>query len=161
MGINRPSLYAAFGSKEELFRKALDRYASGPGCYIQKALEEPTAREVYEKLLTGSVEMLTNPKNPQGCLAVQGALACGTDADPIRKELADRRAAGVAAIRERFERAKREGDLPAAVSPAALAFFTGTILHGLSVEATSGATRKELQGVVALALKAWPGQGGS
>ena len=78
MGINRPSLYAAFGNKEELFRRALDRYAEkGPGAVHRKALAEPTARAVVERLLNGVAEFLTEPNNPPGCLAVQGALSCG------------------------------------------------------------------------------------
>src|SRR5437667_7843838 len=54
MGINRPSLYAAFGNKEELFRKALDRYVQGPAGYVRQALNEPTARAVAERLLGGT-----------------------------------------------------------------------------------------------------------
>jgi AcrR family transcriptional regulator len=81
MGINRPSLYAAFGNKEYLFCKALDRYAEGPAAYTRTALDAPTARAVVERLLLGVVNMLTDPCTPQGCLAVQGALACGDAAD--------------------------------------------------------------------------------
>src|SRR5438094_4748444 len=77
MGINRPSLYAAFGNKEMLFRKALDRYAEGPAAYVCEALREPTARAVVERLLRGAIKLLTDPSNPGGCLAVHGALACG------------------------------------------------------------------------------------
>ena len=91
MGINRPSLYAAFGNKESLFRKALDRYVEGPAAYVAKALKQPTAREVAETLFYGGIELLTNPKNPRGCLAVQSALACGEAAATIRDELASRR----------------------------------------------------------------------
>src|SRR4051794_10290057 len=71
MGINRPSLYAAFGSKEELFRKALDRYAEGPAGYVRAALQEPTARAAVEGLLTGTVDLLTGGDGPRGCLVVQ------------------------------------------------------------------------------------------
>src|SRR5881296_1680862 len=81
MGINRPSLYAAFGNKEALFRKALDRYADGPAAYVRHALEEPSARAVVERVFRGTVELLTDPRNPGGCLAVHGALACGAAAD--------------------------------------------------------------------------------
>src|SRR6516164_7920615 len=77
MGINRPSLYAAFGSKEELFRQTLDRYAAGPAAYVRAALTEPTARAVAERLLAGAIDVVTNRRNPRGCLLVQGALACG------------------------------------------------------------------------------------
>src|SRR5213596_239882 len=113
MGINRPSLYAAFGNKEALFRKALDRYDDGPAAYVREALEEPTARAVVEALLRGAVDLLSCPRNPHGCLMVQGALSCGSTANPIRRELATRRAAGEAAIRRRFKRAISDGDLPA------------------------------------------------
>ncbi|MGH8592067.1 MAG: TetR/AcrR family transcriptional regulator, partial [Gammaproteobacteria bacterium] len=105
MGINRPSLYAAFGNKEALFRKALDRYADGPAAYFREALEAPTARAVVERLLLGAVDLLTDPRHPPGCLVVQGALSCGEAAEPIRQELVSRRKAGEAAIRRRFERA--------------------------------------------------------
>src|SRR4051812_50142989 len=86
MGINRPSMYAAFGNKEQLFRKALDRYATGPAGYVCAALEAPTARAVVEKLFQGAINSQSNPKNPRGCLMVQGAMACGDDAAPIQRE---------------------------------------------------------------------------
>src|SRR5213595_1538691 len=76
MGINRPSLYAAFGNKQALFRKAMARYAEGPASYLREALEAPTARAVFERLLEGGIKMVANPRQPRGCLAVQGALAC-------------------------------------------------------------------------------------
>src|SRR5687767_6665585 len=74
MGINRPSLYAAFGDKKALFRKALDRYMEGPAAYVREALNEPTARAVVERLLGGAADLLTDPRTPQGCLTVQSAL---------------------------------------------------------------------------------------
>ena len=156
MGINRPSLYAAFGNKEALFRKVLDRYTDGPASYFRKALKEPTARAVAERILREAVDLLTDPRTPGGCLMVQGALSCGESADQIRQELALRRAAGEAAIRQRFKRARLEGDLPADSNPAELARFLATIIHGMSVEAASGASRNELLGVIQTALRAWP-----
>src|SRR6476619_2477244 len=118
MGINRPSLYAAFGNKEALFRKAVERYAQGPAGYVREALELPTARQVVERLLRGGICVGTGPKGPRGCLMVQGALSCGDAAEPARKELAARRAAGEAALRRRLERAREEGDLPKEADPA-------------------------------------------
>jgi AcrR family transcriptional regulator len=156
MRINRPSLYAAFGSKEELFRKALDRYAEGPAGYIREALNEPTARAVVERLLRGTVEVVTDRRNPRGCLMVQGALACGEAADSIRKELVSRRLAGEAAIRKRFERAITEGDLPADANTADLARYIMTVIHGIAVQAAGGASRAELRRVAALTLQVWP-----
>src|SRR5713226_9446609 len=72
MGINRPSLYAAFGNKSALFSKVLDRYAQGQACHVRDALAEPTARAVAEKLLSGTIDLLTDPGHPHGCLYVQG-----------------------------------------------------------------------------------------
>ena len=156
MGINRPSLYAAFGNKEALFRKVLDRYAEGPAAYVREALEEPTARKVAERLLLGAVDLATDPKHPGGCLAVHGALACGDEAQCIRKELIARRIKREAALKRRFQRAKAEGDLPPTANPADLARYITTITQGLAIQAASGATRKELQRVAKTALRAWP-----
>jgi AcrR family transcriptional regulator len=156
MGINRPSLYAAFGNKEALFRKVLERYVEGPAGYVREALEEPTARAVAERLLGGSVDRLTDPRGPWGCLIVQGALACGETAEPVRRELAAHRAAGEAAVRRRFERALADGDLPADSAPADLARYVLTVLRGMAVQAADGASRAELRRVVEVALRAWP-----
>src|SRR3954469_22395850 len=94
MGINRPSLYAAFGSKEGLFRKALDRYAAGPAAYVREALNEPTARAVAGRLLGGAIDLVTDRRNPRGCLLVQGALACGEAAESVRPGLGARGVGG-------------------------------------------------------------------
>src|SRR2546428_11191809 len=110
MRINRPSLYAAFGNKEELFRKVLDRYMDGPVAYFAKALAAPKAREVVEEIFLGTVRMADDPKIPAGCLMVQGALACGDAAASVRREVATRRAASESALRHRLPRAKRDGD---------------------------------------------------
>lgn len=156
MGINRPSLYATFGDKEALFRRVLDRYAEGPASYVRTALKEPTARAVVEHLLRRSAELLGDPYHPRGCLHVQGGLACGDLAEPVRQELVGRRAAGEAAIRKRLKQAKSEGDLPADANPADLARYIVTVLHGMAVQAAGGATRGELRRVAETALRAWP-----
>jgi AcrR family transcriptional regulator len=154
MGISRPSLYAAFGNKEALFRKTLDRYEQGPGGFITVALAEPTARRVIERLLRAAAEALTDKHHPRGCLMVQAALSCGQAADSIRCELASRRAAGEAALRARFQRAKRDGDLPQNTICAELARYVTTVTQGMAVQAAGGATRTELQRVAEMALQA-------
>jgi AcrR family transcriptional regulator len=158
MGINRPSLYAAFGNKADLFRRALARYDQGPAGYVRAALREPTARCVARRVLAGAIDLLCAPGHPRGCLAVQGALACGDDADCARRELAAFREAGVRALRQRFDRARREGDLPRSANPADLARFLATVMHGLSIEAAGGAQRAELARVARMALRVWPGR---
>jgi AcrR family transcriptional regulator len=156
MGINTPSLYAAFGSKEMLFRKVLDRYIQMPNFYLPRALKEPTARGAAEKLLSGAIDMVMQRGNPDGCMLVQGALASGPVTDSVRIELNRRRALAESAVRRRFERALAEGDLPASVDPARLARYFITVIWGLSVQASGGATRAQLKEVAELAMKSWP-----
>lgn len=157
MGINRPSLYAAFGNKEELFRKVLECYTRKRDSLLCSALSEPTAQKVAETILRGTAEFLGDPKHPPGCLVVQGSLACGTDAETAKRELTDCRAAATEAIRKRLVRAKKEGDLPADSDPAALANYVAAVTQGMSVQASSGATRRELLAIAKVAMHAWSG----
>src|SRR5207302_3734304 len=113
--------------------------------FVRAALEAPTARAVAEGLLAGAVDMLADPKNPRGCLMVQGALACGEAAESIRRELAARREAAETAVRRRFERALADGDLPADSDPADLARYVVTVIRGMAVQAAGGATREVLR----------------
>ena len=123
MGINRPSLYAAFGNKEQLFRKALGRYQTGPMSFLTEALRKPTARAVVEAIFSGFVTMQRDRDRDKarGCLVVSGALACGEEAETVRRDLAQLRQAIVTALRERFVQAVQDGDLPAGTDCATLA----------------------------------------
>src|SRR5258708_34646858 len=105
MDINRPSLYAAFGDKESLFRKVLDHYDNGPAAYVREALNQPTARAAIEKLMEGAADLATASNNPRGCLFVQSALACGDSAEGIRNDLVLRRDEGEKSLRLRLKRA--------------------------------------------------------
>jgi AcrR family transcriptional regulator len=156
MGINRPSLYAAFGDKSDLFREAVTRYGLGPGRYVRRALGQPRARQVAEMLLRGTVALATDPANPGGCLWVQGALVASTEGEPIRRQMAALRERGIAQMRQRLERALREGDLPAATDVPTLTLFLVSMMNGIAVQARSGHTRDELNSVVDLALNVWP-----
>jgi len=156
MGINMPSLYAAFGNKESLFRKVLDRYIEKPASYLPNALQERTARRVVERLFRGAINMVMDPRRPDGCLLVQGALVSGPFADSVRTELNRRRAGAQAAIERRLERAIAEGDLPPAANARKLAAYVVTLIWGLSVQATGGANRAQLQEVAQVALRSWP-----
>jgi AcrR family transcriptional regulator len=156
LGINRPSIYAAFGNKEALFRKALGKYLAGPVAYVAEAMKEQTSRQVVEQLLTKSAELLTNPNNPRGCMIVQGALSCGQDSELIQQELISYRKKFEDALRQRFELAQRQGDLPDSINASDLAKYVATIHQGMSVQATSGATIEELMTVIRVALKSWP-----
>lgn len=154
MGINRPSLYAAFGNKEELYRRVLDRYRAGPVAFFADALAKPTAREVAEALLRGTVWMLSDQTHPGGCMVVRGTLACGAGAEVVRQEVQTIREQAVGEIRKRFERAVAEGDLPKGTDCTALARYVTTVMHGMAVQPMS---KPELNRVLELAMKAWPG----
>jgi len=156
MGINKPSLYAAFGDKQELFRKAVDRYVQTQAPLMEEALENPSARNGIERVLSGVADGLTSPLNPHGCLLVQGALACGHEADCIKRDLAAKRSFSESLLRNRLQRALAEGELPPEAEPEALSRFYSAVLRGMSVEASGGATRQHLQSVIDLAMKAWP-----
>jgi AcrR family transcriptional regulator len=156
MGINRPSLYAAFGDKATLFREAVARYGAGPGRYVRRALGRPTAYQVAETLLRGAVANATDPAHPGGCLWVQGALVAGEESIGIRDSLAAVRDGGTAQVQERLERARRDGELPADADVEGLTLFLVSVMNGIAVQARSGRNREALGRVVDLALAAWP-----
>ena len=156
LGMNKPSIYAAFGNKEELFRKALAKYLAGPVAFVATALNQPTAQKVVENFLFGAVEFLTKPNTPRGCMVVQGALTCGEASAQIQKELMNHRQSYESALKQRFDLAVTQGDLPPQSNSAALAKYLATMHQGLSVQATSGASKEELTEVVNLAIQNWP-----
>jgi AcrR family transcriptional regulator len=159
MGINRPSLYAAFGNKEELFHRAVARYAEEDMAYARAALEQSTAYAVAESFLRANVEALTREGRPSGCLSVQGGLADGTDDGRIAAFLASSRLAGERSLAARFDRAVDDGDLPAGADTAALARFVMAVSEGHAVHAAAGVGRADLHASVDVALRAVPGAG--
>lgn len=155
-GVERPALYSAFGNKEELFRKALDRYYERYLDYFPAALQLPTSREVAAHILYSAVDLHTRYPDRKGCLGINGALAGSDDGEPVRQALIDARAAAEVQLRERLERAKAAGDLPETAKPAALAAFLLAVGHGLAVQAKGGFSREMLQAVAEQALSTWP-----
>ncbi len=157
-GVERPALYSAFGNKEALFRRALERYYDRYLDYIPAALALPTAREVAAHILYNAADLNTRYPDHTGCLGIGGVLAGSDDAEPVRQALIAARAAGEAQLRERFERAQAEGDLAKTAKPAALAAFVMAVLHGMAVQAKAGFSRETLEAVVDQALATWPGK---
>ena len=156
MGITRTSMYAAFGNKEDLFRKALERYTEGPASYVLRALQEPTARQVATAFLNGAVRATTRPGCPTGCLGVQSSLATGASGRTTRDTVIAWRNEGTSQLRARFEQAVDEGDLPPDTDPGLLARYIMTVANGIAVQAASGATCDDLQQVADIALRSWP-----
>jgi AcrR family transcriptional regulator len=156
MGINPPSLYAAFGNKEGLFRAVLERYDARRKDLMDRVLAAPDPVAVARLFLEGVVDFTidTSGRNPPGCLLVQGGLSC-SDAD-IPEVLAEHRAEKERVLRERFERDRKEGTLPKTADPAALARYITTMANGLCVQASAGATYEQLREVAELAIAAFP-----
>jgi AcrR family transcriptional regulator len=154
MGINPPSLYACFGNKEGLLKAALDRYTKLRNVWMNEVVAAPTARDVAERMLTGIADKQTDPANPPGCLLVQGGIACGTGSESVPFELAARRAENEDQLRDRFVRAKAEGDLKPTSDPAALARYVSAVSVGMGVMASSGSDREALRQVADVAVQA-------
>lgn len=154
MGINPPSLYACFGNKEGLLKAALDRYTKLRDAWMDGVVAAPTARAVAERMLMGIADKQTDPANPPGCLLVQGGIACGTGSENVPFELAARRAQNEDQLRDRFVRAKADGDLKESSDPAALARYVSAVSVGMGVMASSGADREALRQVASVAVQA-------
>ena len=156
MGIAAPSLYAAFGSKEGLFRRAMDLHADLIGPVLRNALAADRAVLVASRYMHGSVDELTALGAAPGCLFVQGALACGDGAGAIRDALATAREGVVPLLAERFEDARNAGELSPAIEPTVLARAVATMTNGLAVQAAGGLGRAALHEVVDVFLAGWP-----
>jgi AcrR family transcriptional regulator len=156
MGITRPSLYAAFGNKEALFKRALDLYETEKLAYVRRALEAPTARGVAQRVLEGTIENTTS--ECPGCLGVIVAVSCGAASSPIQQDIQARAKSSRAALVERMQRAIDEGDFTLPVSAEAMTQYLTAVLQGLSVQAGTGATREQLQQVAEATLATWPGR---
>lgn len=155
MGITRPSLYAAFGNKEALFKQALDLYGEEKLAYVGKSLGAQTARGVAEKLLYGAIETATGDEC-RGCMRVTASVSCQSAADPIREDLSRRTESSRIALIERMQRAIDEGDFVAPVEAEAITRYLLAVLQGMSVQAGAGANCEELQKVAETTLAVWP-----
>ena len=155
IGITPPSFYFAFGSKEGLFKKVVERYYAEGSKIAEAAFREPTARAAATHFLCGYANVLTDPRHAPGCLAMNSALPCAAG-DPLREWLADLREQVRIRLRDRFADALERGDLPVGTDPDALARLVVVIAWGMAVEAQAGASREDLERMIALALATWP-----
>jgi AcrR family transcriptional regulator len=157
MGINPPSFYAAFGSKEAAFREAVELYAATIGAERMRRLaDSPSAREGVAGMLAGSVELALSAPDHAGCMIILGVVNCLPENEPLRRLMIGYRRDTVARIRERLKRGVRAGDLPPSTDAAGLAAYFGAILQAISLQARDGATRKELMSLVSTAMAVLP-----
>lgn len=155
-GMSKPTLYATFGDKVNLFREAVVAYSTMTAKSYEDALNQPTAREAVEACLRLARGLDPKPGEPVGCFLVQGALTGSADTQQLRDELVVLRQQAKELLRLRLERARQEGDLPDAADPAALAEYFSTLAAGMTVQAAGGSTPEQLNQVVTLAIAHWP-----
>ncbi len=155
-GVERPALYSAFGNKDALFLRALQRYATHYGSYVWEAVSRDRSRDVAWQVLEGAVELNKRFADRAGCFGINGGLAGSEESEASRQALIKWRAEGEAVLRERFEKAKREGDLPSDADPAVLAAYILTVAHGIAVQAKAGFSRDKLTAIARQALNTWP-----
>jgi len=155
MGINPPSLYAAFGDKEQLFLEAVERYQArrGESCPY---CEEPTARGAVEKLLLYMADELTSGEHPRGCLMQMAAATSTASSQKLQAALLAKRMAGRTMLKQRIERGIEEGDVPAGTEVGTLVDFYGAVMAGMSMQAREGASRKSLRAIVENAMRIFP-----
>ncbi|WP_197093504.1 TetR/AcrR family transcriptional regulator [Nonomuraea sp. SBT364] len=157
MGIRPPSLYAAFGDKRRLFEEVLRHYQVSYGAFATRALaEEPTGRQAIGRLLHEAATEYTAPEHPPGCLVISAAVNCGPESAEVEELLRRQRERSKAAIRARFDDDAAAGLLPPGTDTAELATFYAAVIQGMSTQARDGAGREALEGVAALAMRAWP-----
>lgn len=155
MGISAPSLYAAFGSKEALFREAVELYESVHGAAAFAKLDAPTAREAIEAMLRNNVAHYADPGTPPGCMVVLAATTGTVGNEGVRDFLAVKRRGGEDVVRRRLDRGVADGDLPPTTDVTTLAAFVTTVQQGLSIQARDGASLATLAAVVDHALAVW------
>jgi AcrR family transcriptional regulator len=156
--ISAPSFYAAFGSKEKLFREAVELYKGTVGMPVVQALQEQsTARASVESMLRASAHRLCLPDKPHGCLVILSAVNCTHANRKVQEYLREIRALTPGIIKGRLERGVREGDVPAEADLDRLALFYGTFINGLALAAQDGAPRDQLMDTIDGAMTAWDG----
>ena len=158
MGITKPSLYAAFGNKEELFKKAVDRYSEQRLALVDAIFDQPSSRQAIENFLM----LFTGAEQPEGapcgCLMVQGALVCSPEGGAVKQDLLSRRMSNLQWLCDRLEGWKTDGDLPPDTDTQSLGRFVATVANGLTVQSTSGAKPEQLKHVVKQFMQSWPGR---
>ncbi|SAK54516.1 TetR family transcriptional regulator [Caballeronia arationis] len=145
MGINSPSLYAAFGGKEDLFREALGLYGSAEGAIARRALEENAGgREAIAAMFRRNIELFTRPGRARGCMLILGTIRVGAEHEALRAMLRKGRLGLTSMIRKRLLKAVEDGQLAPSVDTESLAALCVTVLCGISVQAHDGASRASL-----------------
>jgi AcrR family transcriptional regulator len=153
-GVASASLYSTFGSKIDMFRKAILDYNANEGGFAARALtEEQHARDAIARMLTDAVMLFTSWKQPRGCMVVSSGLRMGAGNDDLLKWLSAQRTQRLASIFDRLRRGQQAGEISQSTDISSLADFLTTVLQGLSIQAEDGMSRQRLLGIVGQTMK--------
>ncbi|MGV0813239.1 TetR/AcrR family transcriptional regulator [Mycolicibacterium boenickei] len=156
MGLNAPSLYATFGSKEDLFREAVAYYNAPDRSPTTIALQRPgPVRDAVEAMLRANVRDYADPATPPGCLIVLAGIAYSAETAVMRDLLKNCRDEDRARLLGRIRGGMADGALPEDLDAQRLASFMITVLYGLSIQARDGASRADMDATVDMAMMAW------
>ncbi|MGL5954322.1 MULTISPECIES: TetR/AcrR family transcriptional regulator [Providencia] len=155
LGIASARIYAAFGSKENLFREAIALYLSQEGAFADEALQEADTRFAIEKLLTQAVETYTQQDRPHGCMVVLSLTNYARENESIMSWLASYRQARTTSIIQRIKEGMNVGDLPKDTDALALGNYIATLFHGISIQARDGVSKDNLLSMVHTAMNAF------
>lgn len=153
LGIASARIYAAFGSKEELFREAVALYAAGDGGFAEQALrQEEDVAAAIERMLSDAVMLYTRHDAPQGCMVVSAATNCSEQNDGVLEWLRAQRHERTQSVIDRLRRGVADGQLGPDTDVDALGDFYAAQLHGISVQARDGVPRERLLAAVSIAM---------
>ncbi len=155
MGMTNSSLYKAFGSKADLFRRVSERYRDGPLAFRRVALAGTTPRSVVEGVLLGTVDLLTGPDTPPGCLEVTSGRPTTDPGATVRELLITSRAVLRELLWDRLQAVAGTHELPGRTTPEDMAALVATVAHGLAVQAADGTDRASLKRIVATFMADW------
>ena len=157
MGISPPSLYAAFGSKEALYREAVAQYQRRHGGFFaQPMAADCTAKEAIKQVLLGAAKQFSHSSHAPGCMVASGELQTSADNGFLVAEMTGLRRAAQQAIRARLDAARKSGEIPTTTDTASLAAFYAMVIQGMAVQARDGASAASLKRMAILAMETWP-----
>jgi AcrR family transcriptional regulator len=151
-GMNRPSLYAAFGDKRDLYLKTLDYYRDESRALARAALADDPTLRVFLKRFYGKALELYLDDGPRGCYSIGTAATVAAVDDQVRAFLADSMRSTDSFLKHRIEKARERGEISREADAAALAYLATATLHTLAVRSRAGIARKELDALADAAI---------
>ncbi len=156
MGINSPSLYATFGSKEDLYKEAVEQYDANEGAEINASLSADTdIRTALYNVMRITAEYFSDPDKPAGCMVLLSALNCTPENASVAQHMCDLRKRSTNLLRQRLLRAQQSGEIAASANIEQLTAFITSVRQGMSIQARDGADREALMGIANATLVAW------